>query len=211
MPARTRAIAGTLLLTLLLTLLAGCRGDNGGGPRCEGHGSRTTRPASPRRPRSATSRPPSTRPTSPVDITHEFWPMRPGTRWTYRESGEDEELTVEVTATSVTREIVTSITARVVRDTVSEDGVVVEDTFDWYAQDRTGTSGTSARTPPSSRTASWPPARAPSRPASTARCPASPCPVRRSPASSTGRSTSPARPRTTARSWPGRHRFCPGR
>jgi hypothetical protein len=31
------------------------------------------------------------------------------------------------------------VTARVVRDTVSQDGEVVEDTFDWYAQDSGGT------------------------------------------------------------------------
>jgi hypothetical protein len=64
--------------------------------------------------------------------------MSPGTRWTYRESGEDEELTVVVTATGVTKAIANGVTARVVRDTVTLDGVVVEDTFDWYAQDAGG-------------------------------------------------------------------------
>jgi hypothetical protein len=43
-----------------------------------------------------------------------------------------------VTVTSLTRQIANGITARVVRDTVSTDGEVVEDTFDWYAQDTDG-------------------------------------------------------------------------
>jgi hypothetical protein len=34
--------------------------------------------------------------------------------------------------------IANGVTARVVRDTVTEDGEIVEDTFDWYAQDRDG-------------------------------------------------------------------------
>ena len=34
--------------------------------------------------------------------------------------------------------VIAGITARVVRDTVTEKGELVEDTFDWYAQDRAG-------------------------------------------------------------------------
>lgn len=74
-----------------------------------------------------------------VEIDNPYWPMEPGTRWTYREiDGEGTELEVVVTATSETKEIANGVTARVVRDTVSEDGAVVEDTFDWYAQDADG-------------------------------------------------------------------------
>ncbi len=74
-----------------------------------------------------------------ADIDHELWPMEPGTRWTYRERDEDrEELLVVVTVTTETREIANGVTARVVRDTVTSDGEVVEDTFDWYAQDTEG-------------------------------------------------------------------------
>jgi hypothetical protein len=40
--------------------------------------------------------------------------------------------------TTETREIANGITARVVRDTVSRAGEIVEDTFDWYAQDADG-------------------------------------------------------------------------
>jgi hypothetical protein len=74
------------------------------------------------------------------DITNRWFPMKPGTRWVYRETEEDgEQLRVVVTATSITREIANGVTARVVRDTVTSDGEIVEDTFDWYAQDGDGT------------------------------------------------------------------------
>ena len=65
--------------------------------------------------------------------------MEPGTRWTYREIDEEgNAVQVVVTVTTETREIANGITARVVRDTVSADGELLEDTFDWYAQDAEG-------------------------------------------------------------------------
>lgn len=75
-----------------------------------------------------------------ADVTNPWFPLEPGTRWTYREIDEDGEVVeVVVTATSVTREIANGITARVVRDTVTLDGAIIEDTLDWYAQDSAGT------------------------------------------------------------------------
>jgi hypothetical protein len=74
-----------------------------------------------------------------TDITNPFWPMKPGTRWTYDEV--DPEGTVNrvvVTVSSETREIANGVTARIVRDTVTEDGDLIEDTLDWYAQDSAG-------------------------------------------------------------------------
>ncbi len=74
-----------------------------------------------------------------ADITHPYWPMTPGTRWTYREQDKDGSVSkVVITATSETKQIANGITARVVRDTVTTDGELVEDTFDWYAQDAAG-------------------------------------------------------------------------
>jgi hypothetical protein len=65
--------------------------------------------------------------------------MEPGTRWTYREVDEEgKEVIVVVTVSSETKEIANGITARVVRDSVTEDGELIEDTFDWYAQDADG-------------------------------------------------------------------------
>ena len=73
-------------------------------------------------------------------MTNPWFPLEPGTRWTYRETTEDgEEVRVVVTATAETREIANGVTARVVRDTVTLDGEIIEDTFDWYAQDADGT------------------------------------------------------------------------
>jgi hypothetical protein len=72
-------------------------------------------------------------------IDNPYWPMRPGTRWTYRET--DEEGTVQqvvVVVTHQTTRIANGVTARVVRDTVTEDGEIVEDTRDFYAQDGQG-------------------------------------------------------------------------
>lgn len=74
-----------------------------------------------------------------ADIDNPYWPMKPGTRWTYREIDPDgEELLVTVVVTSATRKIANGITARVVRDTVLRGDEIVEDTFDWYAQDAAG-------------------------------------------------------------------------
>jgi hypothetical protein len=78
----------------------------------------------------------------PVDFTSEIdnpWlPFAVGARWVYRETdGEGGEQNVEVTVLDETREIM-GIEARVVHDVVTEDGELVEDTFDWYAQDSDG-------------------------------------------------------------------------
>ena len=80
---------------------------------------------------------------NPADFTtvidNPYWPMKPGTQWTYRETDETGiETTVVVTVTSETKKIANGITARVVRDTVRSDGTIIEDTFDWYAQDAQG-------------------------------------------------------------------------
>jgi hypothetical protein len=72
-------------------------------------------------------------------IDNRYWPMEPGTRWTYLELDPDGgELTVEVTVTIATKTIANGVEARVVRDTVRQGGEVVEDTFDCYAQDAAG-------------------------------------------------------------------------
>lgn len=64
--------------------------------------------------------------------------MSPGSRWVYRETGADgAEQRVVVTVTDRTKRIL-GIDAVVVHDVVTEDGAVVEDTFDWYAQDADG-------------------------------------------------------------------------
>ncbi len=74
-----------------------------------------------------------------TEIDNRYWPMVPGRRWTYRETDEEgRELKVVVTVTSATKQIANGVEARVVRDSVTREDELVEDTFDWYAQDADG-------------------------------------------------------------------------
>ena len=70
-------------------------------------------------------------------IDHPYLPLLPGARWVYEgvEDGETERVEVEVTDE---RRDVMGISAVVVRDVVYEDGELVEDTYDWFAQDVDG-------------------------------------------------------------------------
>jgi hypothetical protein len=71
-------------------------------------------------------------------IDNRYWPMTPGSRWVYREiEGQGSPQRVVVTVTDQTKTII-GIQARVVHDVVTEDGQLVEDTYDWYAQDARG-------------------------------------------------------------------------
>ncbi len=73
----------------------------------------------------------------PADFTttidNPYLPLIPGTRWVF-EGGNER---VEVVVTDDTR-LVGGIEAVVVHDTAYQDGEMVEDTFDWFAQDRDG-------------------------------------------------------------------------
>ena len=71
-------------------------------------------------------------------IDNPYLPMAPGVRWIYRETDrEGTRQRVDVRVTSRTREIL-GIDAVVVHDKVTERGNLVENTFDWYAQDVCG-------------------------------------------------------------------------
>ena len=73
-----------------------------------------------------------------AEITHPYWPMPVGAKWNYSEvdaDGNEQRVAVEVT--DQTKQIL-GIAATVVHDQVTEDGQIVEDTFDWYAQDAQG-------------------------------------------------------------------------
>ena len=74
-----------------------------------------------------------------TNIDNPYWPMRPGSRWVYRETDpEGTKQRVVVTITDKTKKIANGITARVVHDVVTERGTPVEVTDDWYAQDSAG-------------------------------------------------------------------------
>jgi hypothetical protein len=68
-----------------------------------------------------------------TEIDNPYFPLPPGSKWVYREGSQR----VEITVTNETKEI-EGITARVVRDVVTEKGQLVESTRDWYAQDSAG-------------------------------------------------------------------------
>lgn len=71
-------------------------------------------------------------------IDNPFLPFLPGSRWLYRETdAEGARQRVKVTVTDRTRTI-EGIDATVVHDKVTEGGALVENTFDWYAQDVCG-------------------------------------------------------------------------
>src|SRR5215218_1547879 len=74
-----------------------------------------------------------------INIDNPYWPMSPGSKWVYSETdteGTNQKAVVEVT--DKTKMIANGIKARVIRDTVTENGVPVEITYDWYAQDKAG-------------------------------------------------------------------------
>jgi hypothetical protein len=70
-------------------------------------------------------------------IDHPYWPMRPGSRWVYRLAGAGGGRRIEVTVMDRTRTVM-GAQARVVHDVETRDGQVIEDTYDWYAQDAAG-------------------------------------------------------------------------
>ena len=70
-------------------------------------------------------------------IDNPFFPLRPGTVYVYR-LHEDEGTALDtITVTRDTKRIA-GVTAVVVHDRLSRSGQIVEDTYDWYAQDTTG-------------------------------------------------------------------------
>lgn len=70
-------------------------------------------------------------------IDNQWLPFTPGSRWVYEGVEGDEVERIEVVVLAETRDI-QGITATIVRDTVTVGGELIEDTFDWYAQDTAG-------------------------------------------------------------------------
>jgi hypothetical protein len=71
-------------------------------------------------------------------IDNEYMPLLPGSKWVYEEKDADGtvlRVTVDVLERKKT---VQGVEATVVRDVVREDGEIVEDTVDWFAQDKQG-------------------------------------------------------------------------
>jgi hypothetical protein len=136
MRMKTHVIVPGLVMALAVLLVA-CNGGSGGGTK-------TPAPAA-----SPTGGPSSSLPQGDelvdldpanfvAEINNPYWPMKPGNRWTYNETdAEGNEMQVEVTVTNDKKNIL-GISATVVHDVVTQDGSVIEDTLDWYAQDVDG-------------------------------------------------------------------------
>lgn len=70
-------------------------------------------------------------------VDNPYFPLVPGSRWVYEGKTELGVERIVVEAAHETKTIL-GVTCVVVRDTVSVDGEIQEDTFDWYGQDHRG-------------------------------------------------------------------------
>jgi hypothetical protein len=125
-----KQIAAVLVVPTAAFAIAACGGDDDGGGDGDGGGQRLPQGG-------------EEVDLNPADFTTQidnpYWPMKPGSRWVYRETdSEGANQRVVVTVTRRTKRIANGIEARVVRDVVTEDGEPVEVTDDWYAQDSEG-------------------------------------------------------------------------
>ncbi|MGQ0617290.1 MAG: hypothetical protein ACT4PW_09915 [Acidimicrobiia bacterium] len=135
--ASRRWLAMVAALAVLATVSAGC-------------GNGTSRPVASSSSAAASASPPVVDPgdggryepdIDPADfvdrIDNPYMPLAPGSRWVYEGESDGEPERVEVFVTPQRRQIM-GISAVVVRDTVTIGGEIVEDTYDWFAQDRDG-------------------------------------------------------------------------
>ena len=70
-------------------------------------------------------------------VDNRFFPLRPGTRFSYR-GEEDGEAEINITRVTYDRKNILGVSAVVVLDRVFVKGELREKTFDWYAQDEDG-------------------------------------------------------------------------
>ena len=73
-----------------------------------------------------------------TQIDNPYFPLLPGDRYVYRETDGKAKQRVVLSVSDRTEQIANGITARVVHDRVASKRKVIEDTFDWYAQDSDG-------------------------------------------------------------------------
>jgi len=70
-------------------------------------------------------------------VDNRYFPLTPGTTFVYEGKTEDGTVRVEDYVTHETKQVL-GVTCVVVRNKVIENGDLVEETFDWYAQDKDG-------------------------------------------------------------------------
>jgi hypothetical protein len=128
----------TAAATISLVALPACGDDDSSTTTAGGSESSTTTEAPEIDPGDGGNYRPEIDPANFVDvIDNPYLPYPTGASWTYEGTEDGETERVEVTVTPERKEIM-GISATVVRDTVTVDGEVVEDTYDWFAQDSDG-------------------------------------------------------------------------
>ena len=70
-------------------------------------------------------------------VNNPYFPLRPGNTWTYQVETDEGVETIVVEVQESTREVA-GVVCAIVRDRVFLDGLLIEDTHDWYAQDLDG-------------------------------------------------------------------------
>ena len=133
MSKRVRAVGACIALAIALSLaLAACSPAQ---PRRGTSGQTTSTPA----PASlAASLPPQPGPGEwATEISNPWFPLTPGTRFTY-EGVKDGEATVDTYEVASRKRLVNGVRATVVLDTLRSGIATVEATEDWYAQDSAG-------------------------------------------------------------------------
>jgi hypothetical protein len=71
-------------------------------------------------------------------VDNPYFPLVPGTKWLFRETNLKGEMQRDVITVTDRKKTVLGIPSTVVHDVVTEDRELVEETFDWYAQDKDG-------------------------------------------------------------------------
>ena len=145
MSAKLMRVSSFLVALGLAAAAAGCSGDDGDGVSATTADASTTSSGA----TSSTAEPvvdpgdggnysPELDPTTFADvIDNPYLPMAVGSEWVYEGESDGEVERIEVTVTGERKEVL-GIDAYVVRDTVTVGGDLVEDTYDWFAQDADG-------------------------------------------------------------------------
>ena len=71
-------------------------------------------------------------------IDNPYMPLTPGSVWTYADTEPDGPPERDVITVTNRTKVIAGVTARVVHDRATRGTEVIEDTFDWFAQDREG-------------------------------------------------------------------------
>lgn len=71
------------------------------------------------------------------EINNQYFSLKPGQTFSYSEKTKQGDEVIEVTVTN-DKKLIMGVNTTVVRDTARLDGVIVEDTLDFFAQDRDG-------------------------------------------------------------------------